>query len=68
MAPTVTAAFVGAGGVLITAMLTFFLWWRDTNRRRAKDLEIANALYINPFIDPCEQLQSRLYSVFRLSG
>jgi hypothetical protein len=68
MNSTIGAALIAAGGVLITAMLTFYLWWRDTQRRRAKDLEISTALYINPFIDACEQLQSRLYNVFQLQG
>lgn len=68
MNAAIAAALIGAGGVLVTALLTFFLWWRDTHHRRARDLEIAAALYINPFIDACEQLQSRLYNVFRRNG
>jgi len=68
MNSTIVAAIIAAGGVFITTLLTFFLWWRDTKRRRAKELEISTALYINPFIDACEQLQSRIFNVFQLSG
>jgi hypothetical protein len=68
MNPTIISALIAVGGVLITALLTFYLWWHDSERRRVNELQISAALYINPFIDACEQLQSRIYNVFKMGG
>jgi len=68
MDPTITSALIAVGGVLITALVTFSLWWLNNRLRRVSDLQISAALYINPFIDACEQLQSRIYNVFEMEG
>jgi hypothetical protein len=68
MDSNVISALIGVGGVIVTALLTFSLWRFDNSRKRENNLQIAAALYINPFIDACEQLQSRIYNVFAMGG
>jgi len=68
MDSNIISALIGVGGVIVTALLTFSLWRLDNSRKRVNDLQIAAALYINPFIDACEQLQSRIYNVFAMDG
>ncbi len=56
MDTTIVSALIAVVGVFITALLTFYLWLQDNKRQRAKEQQVSTALYINPFIDACEQL------------
>lgn len=43
-------------------------WTHDQELRRSKERERVIALYVNPFLSACEDLQSRIYNILELRG
>ena len=43
-------------------------WSHDQEKNRAKERARIAALYVNPFLSACEDLQSRIYSILELRG
>ncbi|MFZ0254548.1 MAG: hypothetical protein WAN46_02620 [Gammaproteobacteria bacterium] len=43
-------------------------WSHEHERERKKELAKMGALYVNPFLSACEDLQSRIYSILELNG
>ena len=44
------------------------MWATDRERERATERARISALYVNPFLSSCEDLQSRIYSILELGG
>ena len=53
---------------LVTAALGIWTWAADRERERNKERARISALYVNPFLSACEDLQSRIYSILELGG
>ena len=51
-----------------TAAWAVWTWAADREREREKDRARLSALYVNPFLSACEDLQSRIYSILELDG
>ena len=53
---------------LATAAWAVWTWAGDRARERNKERTRISALYVNPFLSACEDLQSRIYSILELDG
>jgi len=53
---------------LATATWAFWQWSHERDRERRRERERMAALYVNPFLSACEDLQSRIYNVLELQG
>ncbi len=53
---------------LATAAWGVWTWVTDRERERNKERARISALYVNPFLSACEDLQSRIYSILELEG
>ena len=53
---------------LLTGVWAVWTWAADREREREKERERMSALYVNPFLSACEDLQSRIYSLLELDG
>ena len=53
---------------LVTAGVAILTWAADRERERNREHARISALYVNPFLSACEDLQSRLYSILELDG
>jgi hypothetical protein len=51
-----------------TAVWAVWTWASDLDRERRKERARISALYVNPFLSACEDLQSRIYSILELEG
>lgn len=51
-----------------TAVWAVWTWASDLARERRKEQARISALYVNPFLSACEDLQSRLYNILELEG
>ena len=53
---------------LATAGWAVWTWAADRERQRREERARISALYVNPFLSACEDLQSRIYSILELGG
>ena len=53
---------------LATAAWAVWTWASDREQERNKERERRSALYVNPYLSACEDLQSRIYSILELGG
>jgi len=53
---------------LATAAWAVWTWAADREREREKERARISALYVNPLLSACEDLQSRIYSILELDG
>jgi hypothetical protein len=53
---------------LATAVWAFWQWSHARDQERRKERERLAALYVNPFLSACEDLQSRIYNILELEG
>lgn len=53
---------------LATAAWAVWTWASDRERERRSVRERISALYVNPYLSACEDLQSRIYNILELSG
>jgi hypothetical protein len=53
---------------LATAAWAVWTWAGDRERERKKERARISALYVNPFLSACEDLQSRIYSILELGS
>ena len=53
---------------LATAAWAVWTWAGDRAREREKERARISALYVNPFLSACEDLQSRIYSILELGN
>jgi len=53
---------------LATAMWAFLQWSHERDQDRKKERERMAALYVNPFLSACDDLQSRIYNILELKG
>ena len=53
---------------LATAVWAIWTWAHDHERERQRERERMTALYVNPFLSACEDLQSRIYKLLELDG
>lgn len=53
---------------LATAIWAVWTWSQDRRQGRLQEDERNSALYINPFLTACEDLQSRIYNIVELQG
>lgn len=53
---------------LATAVWGVWTWAADRERERNLARERTSALYVNPFLSACEDLQSRIYSILQHDG
>ncbi len=51
-----------------TAMWAFWRWLDERKQQRVRDHDRILALYVNPFMSACEDLQSRIYSILERNG
>jgi hypothetical protein len=51
-----------------TAVWAFWTWAHDHERERQRERARMAALYVNPFLSACEELQSRIYKILKLDG
>lgn len=51
-----------------TAVWGIWTWAHNQERERRIERERISALYVNPFLSACEDLQSRIYSILELDG
>ncbi len=51
-----------------TAVWGVWAWAADREREHNKDRARISALYVNPFLSACEDLQSRIYSILEVGG
>lgn len=51
-----------------TAVWAVWTWAHEHSLEREKERERMTALYINPFLSACEDLQSRIYKLLELDG
>jgi len=52
----------------VTGIAALMKWSQEREQERKKEREAQAALYYNPFLSACEDLQSRLYSILELDG
>jgi hypothetical protein len=50
------------------ALWAFWTWSQDREQERQKERTRLAALYVNPFLSACEDLQSRIYNILELGG
>lgn len=53
---------------LAAATWAIWTWAADNERERRKERARISALYVNPFLSACEDLQSRIYNILELGG
>lgn len=53
---------------LATAAWAVWTWASDRERERRKERDRISALYVNPYLSACEDLQSRIYNILELGG
>jgi hypothetical protein len=53
---------------LATAVWAFWEWSHARDQERKKERERMAALYVNPFLSACDDLQSRIYNILELKG
>lgn len=53
---------------LATAIWAVWTWAHQHSLEREKERERVTALYLNPFLSACEDLQSRIYKLLELEG
>ena len=53
---------------LATAGWAVWTWAADRKRERRQERARISALYVNPFLSACDDLQSRIYSILELGG
>ena len=51
-----------------TAIWAILTWAHEHEQERKKENERISALYVNPFLSACENLQSRIYNLLELGG
>lgn len=51
-----------------TAVWAVWTWAHEQSLEREKERERMTALYVNPFLSACEDLQSRIYKLLELGG
>jgi hypothetical protein len=51
-----------------TAAWAIWTWAHDHERERQRERARMAALYVNPFLSACEELQSRIYKILELGG
>ncbi len=51
-----------------TAIWGIWTWAHNQERQRRVERERLSALYVNPFLFACEDLQSRIYNILELDG
>jgi len=51
-----------------TAVWAFWKWLEEREQLRIKEKDRILALYVNPFLSACEDLQSRIYSILEMDG
>lgn len=51
-----------------TAVWAVWTWAHENSLERARERERMAALYVNPFLSACEDLQSRIYKILELDG
>jgi hypothetical protein len=52
----------------IMALWAVWTWSQDREQERLKERARLAALYVNPFLSACEDLQSRIYHILNLGG
>ena len=53
---------------IVVAIAVSWRWFKDRERDRNRERERLAALYVNPFLSACEDLQSRLYNILEMGG
>ncbi len=53
---------------IIPAVWAFWTWSEEHKKDRMRMRERIVALYVNPFLSACEDLQSRIYNILELNG
>lgn len=53
---------------ILPAMWAFWMWAEERKKDRMRMRERMAALYVNPFLSACEDLQSRIYNILELEG
>jgi hypothetical protein len=53
---------------LVAGAWAVWTWAAEREREREKERARMSALYVNPFLSACEDLQSRIYSILDLDG
>jgi len=53
---------------VLTAAWAVLTWAHDHEKQRQRERARVAALYINPFLSACEELQSRIYKILELDG
>ena len=51
-----------------TAAWAVWTWAHEQSLERDKERARVTALYVNPFLSACEDLQSRIYKIIELQG
>lgn len=51
-----------------TAVWAIWTWAHEHKKERESERERMAALYVNPFVSACEDLQSRIYKILELGG
>jgi hypothetical protein len=51
-----------------TALWAFWRWSEERKQNRVRERDRISALYINPFLSACEDLESRIYNILELNG
>src|SRR5919106_7043239 len=52
----------------LMALWAIWTWSQDREQERQKERTRLAALYVNPFLSACEDLQSRIYNILELGG
>src|SRR5918912_147815 len=58
----------GAMEWFLMALWAVWTWSQDREQERQKERARLAALYVNPFLSACEDLQSRIYHILELGG
>src|SRR5215475_6994845 len=53
---------------LTMGLWAFWTWSREQEQGRLTERARLTALYVNPFMSACEDLQSRIYNILELGG
>ena len=53
---------------VVPAMWALWTWAEELRKERVHTRERTIALYVNPFLSACEDLQSRIYNILELNG